>query len=245
MNLIDICIITIIVSFIMRIRAKLSIYKDIADLGYKFNHKKLQELNEQEDENIDIITNIIGDYYMYIPFYNLLVDAIRESNYYDNKDEIIKVLKRSGAIEKMNESEKEEYSQSKTGFHAIKMENQRIKKMSNSSLAEFPNGIKIWFDFKEDIDDSDSFTDIIEIVEVEGNHQKLSIEELKKLVYYSLIVTGDQMLKVMQEKDPKINEEMQDPAKQEKIIEKVIDIEIPLEEEVVNNTRNKTRVRKK
>ena len=243
MNLIDICIMTIIVSFIMRIKAKLEIYKDIHDLGYKFNHKKLQELNDKEDENIDIVTKILEDYYMYIPFYNLLVDAIRDTNYIENKDNQIERLKRVGAIEEMTAKEKEKYNERKTGFHAIKMEKEKMLRLSRASLAEFPNGNKIWFDFKEDITEEDSFTDIIEIVEVEGPCKKSSEEDLKKLVYYSLIVTGDDLISKI--KSESTEEELNDPKKQDKVIEEVVDIEFeipntPKEEE----HKPKTRIRR-
>lgn len=236
MNFIDICIITIAVSFIMRIKAKFEIYKEISDLGYKFNVEKFEELERDENTQIDIIIRVLDDYYMIIPFYNLLIDMVRETNYYNHKDEQIEILKRHGALEKMTEEEIKEYQEYKTAYHAIKMENRHLKKLSNASMAEFANGSKIWFDFKEEIDETDSFTDIIEIVEVSGPYKNLSNEELKQKVYYSLMVVGNHILQ-----DEKNLDKISD--KENIVVEEIV--EIPLHSEEKENNKPKTRVRKK
>lgn len=234
MNLIDICIITIVVSLIMRIKAKFEIYKEISDIGYKFNIEKFEQLKKDENSQIDIIIRVLDDYYMYIPFYNLLIDMIRETNYYNNKDAQIDILKRYGAIEKMTEEENKEYKEYKTAYHAIKMEKNHLKKLSYASLAEFPNGSKIWFDFKEDIDERDSFEDIIEVVEVSGIYKNLTIEEQKQKVYHSLLIMGDTI----------INEEKNNKTKEEnKVAEDHQNI--PLSNETQTQSKPKTRVRKK
>lgn len=237
MNLIDICIITIIVSLMMRIKAKLEIYKEVSDLGYKFNIEKLEELEQDESIQIDIVTRVLNDYYMYIPFINLLIDAIRETNYYNHKEEQIEMLKRYGALEKMTEDELKEYKDYKTGYHAIKMEKRHLKKLANISMTEFTNGSRIWFDFKEDIDETDSLIDIIEIIEVTGIYKNLSNEELKQKVYYSLMVVGNNILQDEQNKKEEISTE-------EKRVEEKI-IETPLYNQVKETTKPKTRVRKK
>jgi len=232
MNLIDISMITIIVSIIMRTIEKFEIYKEISDLGYKFNIQKFEELEQDENTQIDIITRVFDDYYMAIPFYNLLIDIIRETNYYNKKEKQIQLLLRYGALEKMTEKEQKEYSKDKTGYHAIKMEKERLRKLSNSSLAEFSNGSKIWFDFKEDIDETDTFTDTIEIVAVEGIYKNLSLEELKQEVYCSLLVVGDKII------DEAKNNETED----KKQIEEIVDI--PLYNETKDTIKPKTRIRK-
>lgn len=230
MNLIDICIITIIVSLGMRLKEKIDIYKMIADLGYKFNFQRFNELQTDENIQINIITRVLDDYYMYIPFYNLLVDAIRNINY----DEQIDLLKRYGALEKMTIEEQNKYNEHKSGYYAIKMEKERLQKLKNASLTEFSNGSKIWFDFKEDIEETDSFTDIIEIVEVSGPYNKLNIEELKEKVYYSLMIVGDHIIQDEQKK--------QENNKKEK--KEIVDI--PIYNEVTSKeNKPKTRIRKK
>lgn len=237
MNLIDICIITIIVSLIMRIKAKFEIYKEISELGYKFNIEKFEELEQDENTQIDIIIRVLDDYYMFIPFYNLLIDMVRETNYYDHKDEQIEILKRYGALEKMTEEELTEYNEYKTAYHAIKMEKRHLKKLSNASMTEFSNGSRIWFDFKEDIDETDSITDIIEIIEVSGIYKKLTNQELKQKVYYSLMVVGNHILQDEQNKQEEISKE------DNQIVEEIV--EIPLYGDDKENNKPKTRVRKK
>ena len=237
MNFFDICIITIILSFMMRIKAKLEIYKDISDLGYRFNHQKYQEFIDKENTQIDIITEILEDYYMIIPFYNILKDAIRETNYYEHREEQFKLLKNYGVLEEMTEEEKKEYNEYKTGYHAIKMEKKRLKKLNNASLAEFSNGSKIWFNFKDDIKETDSFTDIIEIVEVSGEYKNLSIEELKTQVYYSLMIVGDQIIKTVQN-----NEDELELNNNHVLEEEIIEIPTNKQDEKI---KVKTRVRKK
>jgi len=232
MNLIDVCIITIIVSLTMRLREKLDIYKMISDLGYKFNIQRFNELLADESIQINIITRVLDDYYMYIPFYNLLVDAARNINY----DEQIDLLTRQGALEKMTTEEQKEYNEHKSGYYAIKMEKRKIEKLKNASLAAFKNGSKIWFNFKENIEETDSFTDIIEIVEVSGPYNKLTIEELKQKVYYSLIIVGNHIL----EEEQNINEKTN---KENEVVEEVV--EIPLYSEAKENNKPKTRIRKK
>lgn len=234
MNLIDICIITITVSIMMRMKAKLEIYKEISDLGYRFNLQKFNEIEQDENTQIDIITRVFDDYYMYIPFYNLLIDMVRETNYYNHKEEQMDILKRYGALEKMTEDEQKEYNKYKLGYYAIKMEKRRLKKLSNTSMAEFSNGSRIWFDFKDDIDETDSFTDTIEIVEVSGIYKKLSNEELKQKVYYSLLVVGDKIINKVE------NNEVKEDSQ---VVEEIV--EIPLYNESKENVKPKTRVRKK
>ena len=237
MNLIDICIITIIVSFMMRIKAKLEIYKEVSDLGYKFNIEKFEELEQNENIQIDIITRVLNDYYMYIPFINLFIDAIRETNYYNHKEEQIEMLKRYGALEKMTEEEIKEYKEYKTGYHAIKMEKKHLKKLANVSMTEFSNGSRIWFDLKDDINETDSLIDIIEIVEVTGIYKNLSNEELKEKVYYSLMVLGNSILEEEQNTQAEINRE------ENKKVEEIV--EMPLYNESKETIKPKTRVRKK
>ena len=236
MNFIDICIMTIIISFMMRIKAKFEIYKEISDLGYKFNIEKFEELEQDENTQIDIIIRVLDDYYMLIPFYNLLIDMVRETNYYEHKDEQIEILKRHGALEKMTEEELTEYKEYKTAYHAIKMEKRHLQKLSNASMAEFSNGSRIWFNFKDDIDETDSLTDIIEIVEVSGPYKTLTTEELKQKVYYSLMVVGNHILQDELEKEEINKEENQS-------VEEIV--EIPLYNEQKENNKPKTRIRKK
>lgn len=239
MNIIIFCFITILASFIMRAKAKLEIYKDISDLGYKFNHRNLQKLNDENDNESDIFTKIIEDYNMYIPVLNLIVAAIKEDKYYKNKESQLKQLINYGALEEMTKKEKEEYNKRKTGFHAIKMEKQRMLKLSHASLAQFSNGSTIWFDFKDDIDENDSLTDIIEIVQVEGSYKNLNLEEQKKLVYCSLVLTGDEMIKTIKSNDNNNYVENKDTKKHNQVIEEIIEVEIPIKEESKPKTRIK------
>lgn len=202
MNFIDICIITLAVSFFMRIKAKLDIYKEISTLGYKFNHEKLSELKKDKNNKLYIITNVLDDYYMYIPFYNLLIDMTRDTNYYEHKEEQIEMLKNYGALEEMTDDEKKEYNEYKMAYYAIKMDNNRIKKRESASIIELSDGNKIWFNINEDKEDDNlSIIDLIEIVEVTGTYKNLSIEQLKQKVYSSLILYGDEMIKNEKEEE--------------------------------------------
>ena len=239
MNLIDICIITMLASIIMRIKAKVEIYKDISDLGYKFNHKKIEKLTEEEIQDIDIVIDVIGDYYIYIPVYNLFKDAIRENNYYQNKEAKIEKLKKCGILREMTNEEKEEYSKNKTGYDAIKMEKIKKIKMEQACQVKLQNESTIWFNLKTDTNTSD-FNDIIEIIEVEGIKENISLEDLKKLVYCSLILTGDNLINTLKKESKDLDSQINNPQNQDIIINN--EIEIPFD---IPENKPKTKVRKK
>ena len=81
MGPIDVCITTIFTSLIMRYQAKLRIYKDVSELGYKFNREKLEKLEEESEVELDIVTDVLYDISTFVPFLNLLIAAQREEKY--------------------------------------------------------------------------------------------------------------------------------------------------------------------
>ena len=138
MNLIDVCILTISVSTIMKIRFKLELYKEIAGLGYKFNIDNLEKYKEDVEKekikNIPALVNMTNKVLTLIPFLNLIDDMIRESAYYNNQKENIEILIEKNILEKMTEEEIKDYNDYKIGLYAVIMEKRRRKKINVNSI---------------------------------------------------------------------------------------------------------------
>lgn len=195
MNFFHIWIATVVVSFIMQIKHKLEVYKDVADAGYILNSKKLEILNKEIDKDVDNLSKILINYGIFVPFYNLFVAAIREDNYYKHTEEFIDELKESGVLEVMTDEEKEIYNKKKTGFNAIKIEKKKWLKLSKSHVVVFESKGAIWFDYKDEFeDDIDNFINSIIILYAEGEVAELSSEEQKMLVYNSHISLAETIL---------------------------------------------------
>ncbi len=106
--------ITIITSLICEISNELKIFKEIADLGYKFNLNKTKSIqnNIAPNSNNSLLR-------MYIPFYNLYAVLKGKIMYEQNKEMIFEQYEKLGIIEEMTEEEKEEYSKNPTGWNAM------------------------------------------------------------------------------------------------------------------------------
>ena len=114
---------SVIVSIGMNISTFLTVVKDIADEGYLFDIKRINET--------DFGTNKTTLINIFIPFINL-VDAFRMKNeYFNYQFETLNTLKTMGIINEMTQEQKEEYLKKQTSLSALKID---LKKLQNKEV---------------------------------------------------------------------------------------------------------------
>ena len=177
MNFTEFWIMTIIATFITRIKLTLDIYKDVSDRGYKFNLDRKENISNEEKERIKY-RNFLE---LYLPLFNILYQLLKLDNYYQTVDSYINNLKLNDIIEKFTKEEQEEYNKKKTGFHALKMEQKRKLRLAEALTVTLKNGSTIWYEFDETKEDI-NFINCITILRVEGPSKYLGEDKQKRLV---------------------------------------------------------------
>ena len=120
---------TIVASFALDLMRDLMIYKDAADLGFKFESKKLHEFNTTYNHYNYRINRIA----IFIPFYNLINVFKKVVGYSKNKKQVLNHLVRLGFLKEMCEYEKYEYSRHPNGINAILVPTIYDIKLENAS----------------------------------------------------------------------------------------------------------------
>lgn len=112
-ELLIIWLMTIIISFGLKLVNELRIFKSMADFGYKIDMKELFSLNTKIYKK-SIITNLS----MLMPLYNIITTLESIVRYNDAK---YKMLEKSGlmdVIHRMTDEEKKQYLEKPTGLNA-------------------------------------------------------------------------------------------------------------------------------
>jgi len=194
MTLFDLCMISIILNFILKIKANINIYKAFANKGYLFNNKTLKETVRSELEQESMLTELMYELTPIIPFYNLLITAVEEMEYCTYTEDYIENFREFFIIEKMTEQEKEEYSKNKTGLHALLMRRKLNKKRKDTAVVACHGGNSIWFDYDYEKVEEGNLLDSIVIIESRGEFEKKSEEELRQMVCNSHFTVASAIL---------------------------------------------------
>lgn len=112
-ELLIIWLITIIISYGLKLVNELKIFKSMADFGYKIDMKELFSLNTKISKK-SIITNLS----MLMPLYNIVTTLEKTIQYNNFK---YKMLEQSGLIDvirRMTDEEKKKYLEKPTGLNA-------------------------------------------------------------------------------------------------------------------------------
>lgn len=110
-----ICLTSIGISYFFDLKNGLRLYKDLADLGYKVDNKRLKDITNVLNPNGGIIDNLK----LCTPFYNLYYVLQKVKLYNDQKGIVADQIRALGALEEMTDFEKKEYNKKPTGFRAL------------------------------------------------------------------------------------------------------------------------------
>lgn len=156
-------------SLYIEIKTVLRMLKDVADVGYKFDVKRVSELQPDKDKlNSSIIST-------FIPIFNLMQAFQLTINYNDNRAFLIDQLKVMDALEEMSEAEKKEYLRNPTGLNVMNMFLKSDERLANAASVTINNS-KIYYEMDEDL------LNDITILKVTGPLASLTVEEQKKKV---------------------------------------------------------------
>lgn len=188
------CIGTIVLSFGMDFSNGLRMYKDVADEGYKIDTKRLSEIQKELYPDAAKM-NIIK---LLIPIFNIMHVFQKTAAYNEARNSILDQLNVMGALEEMNDLEKEEYAKKPTGFNALivplKIEIRELngkQKNINTKTIKLDEG-EITGEVTYVL--GRSFTDI-KIIKSTGEISKLSPVEQKKVILKSRIDTIEKGIK--------------------------------------------------
>lgn len=181
---------TFIVSVVCEFKNELKIFKDFADIGYKINIDRLDELSKM----ISSYSNNSSLINYLIPFYNIFYVLKKVKLYEENKQHIFEQYMTLGLIDEMSDIEKEEYQKKPTAFNAILVP---IKCQANNDAKRYING-SITIESKDSevsvvnikIDlEARTLEDMIKIVSSKGPISNLPIKQQYEMIYdnFSLV----------------------------------------------------------
>lgn len=242
MDLLDIWMVTTIVNFFYRIKINIQTYKTYADLGYIYNHKRLNFIEEKDMETENFIIWFIYKFGKFIPIYNLYQSLVRKFNICIDAKDRIALFEEYNIIEKMTSKEKEEYNKKNTGMYVIKMRRKLSKKRKKLDMVVFSDGSTIFYQYDDKIAEEDNLLDSIVIIEARGSLDGKSEEELRNIVYNSHISMAEAILNNYENED-----DFFDKYNNEKNIELSLDADSVSDTNINKLEKNtiKKRVRKK
>lgn len=189
---------TSITSFCMEIANELRVFKDVADAGYKIDIRRMAELQDQLDPNIQKASVLS----MVIPIFNIIQVFQKTIQYNNIRPMILDQLSILELLKEMSESEKQEYAKKPTGLNAL------LIPLRKETILKNANSIKIYFDNKENeifYEIGDTLEDI-KILKANGEISKLPIEEQKAKVIEGMKKIASAGLEKYKDKESFANE---------------------------------------
>ena len=168
---------TVIASVGMEISHELRVFKDIADAGYKYNLKRVNELSElSENFSFDALKKTLIS--LLVIGYNIFYVFDKANKYNNARPMLLSQLDVAGVLEEMTDEEKKEYLKEPTGFNAIKIQikSESKKKDVHTFVIKNKNEKgKIFYKFNDTYDD-------VTVLKATGTLSRLTLEEQKKRV---------------------------------------------------------------
>ncbi len=168
---------TVIASFGMEISHELRVFKDIADAGYKYNLKRVNELSElSENFSFDALKKTLIS--LLVIGYNIFYVFDKANKYNNARLMLLSQLDVAGVLEEMTDEEKKEYLKEPTGFNAIKIQIKSERKLKGVQTLEIEKKNekgKIIYKFNDTYDD-------VTVLKATGTLSRLTEEEQKKRV---------------------------------------------------------------
>lgn len=165
---------TVIASFGMEISHELRVFKDIANAGYKYNLKRVNELSEYF--NSDTLKKTLIS--LLVIGYNIFYVFDKTNKYNNARPMLLSQLDVAGVLEEMTDEEKKEYLKEPTGLNAIKIQIKSERKLKGVQTLEIEKKNekgKIIYKFNDTYDD-------VTVLKATGTLSRLTLEEQKKRV---------------------------------------------------------------
>lgn len=165
---------TIVTSFGIEIANELRMFKDVADVGYKVDVKRLSELGKELNPNATKATLLS----MLIPVFNVMQVFERTIQYNNVRPMILDQLSIIDVLEEMSEIEKTEYLKKTTGLNALIISLKSEISLSKATSIKRNNGneySEIYYKMGKSLND-------ITILKANGSASRLTVEEQKKEV---------------------------------------------------------------
>lgn len=165
---------TVIASIGMEISHELRVFKDIADAGYKYNLKKVNEISEHF--NPDSLKKTLIS--LLVIGYNIFYVFDKANKYNNARPMLLSQLDVAGVLEEMTDEEKKEYLKDPTGLNAIKIQIKSERKINDVQTLEIKKKDekgKIIYRFNDTYDD-------VTVLKATGTLSRLTEEEQKKIV---------------------------------------------------------------
>lgn len=176
-EVLSLCIGSIILSFGMELSNEFKMLKDAADLGYKINNKKVIEFSKRINPELVKYKILL----LFFPIVNIMTVALNRVKYIHSVDSYFTQLDAIGALEEMSNYEKTKYKEKPTGLNAFMLPIKMELKLKTATKMEFPDNSVVYFDKNDDE---------IVIYKAEGPISKLSEEEqTQKIIetYYKVL----------------------------------------------------------
>ena len=166
-------VVSVCLCFGAQIKYELSMFKDIADAGYKVDIKKLSLL--QKDNPLALKKSILS---LVTPLWNLIYVTKKISQYSVLREHLFDSLSVMGLLEEMNEWEKKEYQKRPTGMQALMIPIQFQQHLDHSSVFEFEEEMGISKIYYEKAPETKEYL----ILQVEGPVGRLDEESQKDIL---------------------------------------------------------------
>ena len=174
MEILVIWLVTVIASFGMEISHELRVFKDIANAGYKYNLKRVNELSEYF--NSDTLKKTLIS--LLVIGYNIFYVFDKANKYNNARPMLLSQLDVAGVLEEMTDEEKKQYLKDPTGLNAIKIQiksERKIKDIHTLEIKKKNEKGKIIYRFNDTYDD-------VTVLKATGTLSRLTLEEQKKRV---------------------------------------------------------------
>ncbi len=117
MELVLLYLLTIVLSVYNNLSLVNNTIKDIANLGYRLDLKRIGELQSKFNNN-NSNNNLI--LYTVCPMLNIILSTQALITYFKTRNQVLETLDKIDAVYLMDEIELEEYNKKRTGFNALK-----------------------------------------------------------------------------------------------------------------------------
>ena len=178
--------ISIPLSYVIEIKNAVRLFKDAADIGYKFNAKKFSEISTNKGRTKKLFSELL-----LIPFYNLFVAYTHIEQYNNTINLQLEQYDTLGVIEEMNSYEKKYYEKKPKVLTAIDIgiglsDVLAMKGQTTGSIVDKENNSEIKFAIGKRAKD-------IMILEATGIYENMTLEEQQKVVAKGVIDMYDEV----------------------------------------------------
>ena len=193
-------------SYVIEIKNALRLFKDAANLGYKFNAKKFSEMPTDKEGTKKLFSETL-----LIPFYNLFIAYAHIEQYNNTINLQLEQYAALGVLEEMSSYEKKYYEEKPKVLTAIDIsvgltDTLAMKGQTTGSIVDKETNSEIKFAIGKHAKD-------IKILDATGIYENMPLEEQQKVVAKDIIAMYDEVTEEYGSFDKFMKEVEADPSK--------------------------------